>query len=213
MSELLLEKHRLLDRVIQYWSDTNGFQDKKFLIECIRFNQITDEEINDISRKYGNFCLESELLDLDIAKKLITWISGKKNYHECWYKFELLFNLERDGLKSKTFHKNCDGKGPTIVIIKLYDGKLHGQNGNRYKKSNIKPGFEKMAIGCSTSNGLTFGITDLYIQSDSKYCKVRSSHYECLNMLDDEILRGFKDYQTKVIPVLYITKIYHFQIT
>ncbi|CAG8816108.1 43603_t:CDS:2, partial [Gigaspora margarita] len=148
MSELCLEEHKLLNKVIQYWMDTNYN-----LTDCIRFNQITDDEFRDIIRKCkwnkikthilnvvesqfkdnknkyyyfrdGNFCLKSEILDLDTAKQLITWISNGKTYHECWYKFELLFNMKRDGLESETFHKNCDGKGATIVIIKLYDDNL-----------------------------------------------------------------------------------------
>ncbi|CAG8829196.1 15343_t:CDS:1, partial [Gigaspora margarita] len=67
----------------------------------------------------------SEIIDLDIAKKLITWIS-KKEYNKSWYKFELLFNIKHDGLKSETFYKNCNRKGPTIVIIKLLDSDLIG---------------------------------------------------------------------------------------
>ncbi|CAG8784308.1 28701_t:CDS:2 [Gigaspora margarita] len=175
MSELRLEEHKLLNRIIQYWSDTNGFPEKKYLIKCIRFNQITIGEINDIIRKFkqkkintvildelliqynanknsyydlrdGNFCLESELLDLDTAKILITWISSEKNYHEYWYKFELLFNSERDG----------------------------GYNPLDWECKNEK------AIGCSTSNGPMFGTADLYV-----------------GRLPAEILRSFKGYQTK----------------
>ncbi|CAG8853812.1 22670_t:CDS:2, partial [Gigaspora margarita] len=87
ISELRLEEHLLLSRVIQWWLDTNRFSDKKYLINCIRFNQITIEEFKDkIIDHYktsknnyydfrdSNFCLRSEILDLDTAKKLITWI-------------------------------------------------------------------------------------------------------------------------------------------
>ncbi|CAG8678273.1 13944_t:CDS:2, partial [Racocetra fulgida] len=193
---------------------TNGFPDKKYLIKCIRFNQITTDEINDIIRKFkrkkintdilnemknhfeasknnyydfrdGNFCFRSEILDLDTAKNLVNWISGKE-YHKCWYKFELLFNMKYDVLKSKTFHKNCDGKGPTIVIIKLTDGDLiGGYNPLDWKGENVwkktSDSFEKKAIGCSTSNSPRFGNTDLYIQSNSNYCTVEDSTYESLN--------------------------------
>ncbi|CAG8802622.1 21282_t:CDS:2, partial [Gigaspora margarita] len=203
MSELRLKEHKLLNRVIQFWLDTNGFQDKKYLIKRIRFNQITDDEIKNIIRRYSNFCLESELLDLDTAKKLITWIS-RKQYNECWYKFELLFNMKHNGFKSETFHKKCDGKGSTIVIIELYnnDDLIDGYNpldwesknvwkktknsflfqkhgaldGHICKKFNIKNGFEEKAIGCRNSNSLMFGATDLYISSN--YCNVKGSHYE-----------------------------------
>ncbi|CAG8768865.1 5723_t:CDS:1, partial [Dentiscutata heterogama] len=124
-SELCLEENLLLSRIIQWLLDTNGFPDKVYLMEYIRFNQITSDEINDIIGKYkkrrninneilsevqecyekfknnnydvrdGNFCLRSEIIDLDTAKKLITWIS-RKEYNKCWYKFELLFNTKHD---------------------------------------------------------------------------------------------------------------------
>ncbi|KAF0395992.1 kelch-like protein 17 [Gigaspora margarita] len=51
-SELCLEENLLLSRIIQWLLDTNGFLDKAFLMEYIRFNQITSDEINDIIRKY-----------------------------------------------------------------------------------------------------------------------------------------------------------------
>ncbi|CAG8603515.1 30493_t:CDS:2 [Gigaspora margarita] len=220
----------------------------ELLLEEHKFNQITDDEIKDIIRKCkrknieleileeverlykinkndyydfrdGNFCLESELLDFDTAKKLITWISGKKNHHVCWYKFELLFNMKHDGLKSETFHKNCDGKGPTIVIIKLFNNNLIGGynpldwecrnvfkktkdsflfqkykclNGYIHKKSNIIPGYENKAIACSPSNCSMFGITNLYIQSGSKHCNLISSNYESLNMSGDYLIKSYE---------------------
>ncbi|CAG8504087.1 2862_t:CDS:1, partial [Dentiscutata heterogama] len=168
----------------------------------------------------GNFCLRSEIIDLDTAKKLITWIS-RIEYYNCWYNFELLFNMKCDGLNSETFHKNCDGKGPTIVIIKLLDGDLIGgynpldwegenvwkktsdsflfkKHHCNYKKVNIKPGSEGMAICCRTANGLSFERTDLCIQNGSDFCIVIDSHYESLNMsgrfqmVSYEVLRVIK---------------------
>ncbi|CAG8850089.1 19803_t:CDS:2, partial [Gigaspora margarita] len=65
-------------------------------------------------------------------------------------------------------------------------------NGYRYKKSNIIPGFEEKAIGCSTSNGPMFGTADLYIQSGSKYCNLISSHYESLDMLGDYLMKSYE---------------------
>ncbi|CAG8700504.1 4609_t:CDS:1, partial [Dentiscutata heterogama] len=159
---------------------------------------------NNYDIRDGNFCLRSEIIDLDTGKKLITWIS-RIEYYNCWYKFELLFNMKRDGLNSETFYKNCDGKGPTIVIIKLLDGDLIGsynpldwegenvwkktsdsflfqKNHHNYKKVNIKPGSEEMAISCRTEYGLTFGSTNLCIQNGLNFCMVINSHYENLNM-------------------------------
>ncbi|CAG8468861.1 15729_t:CDS:2 [Racocetra persica] len=138
MSELRLEEHLLLSRIIQC-----------DIICKFKWKNLNTEILNEVNNHYnafknnyydfrdGNFCLRSEILDLDTAKKLVTWISGKE-YHKCWYKFELLFNMKHDGLKSKTFHKNCDRKGPTIVIIKLIDSNLiDGYNLLDWKGENV----------------------------------------------------------------------------
>ncbi|CAG8438119.1 7664_t:CDS:2 [Dentiscutata heterogama] len=196
-SELCLEENLLLSRMIQWLLDTNGFPNKV----QEHYEKFKD---NNYDVRDGNFCLRSEIIDLDTAKKLIIWISGKE-YYKCWYKFELLFNMKHDGLKSETFHKNCDGKGPTIVIIKLLDGDLIGgfnpldwegenvwkktsdsflfqKNRRSYKKVNIKPGSKGLAIRCGTAYGLTFGRNDLCIQNGSGFCMVKDSQYERLSV-------------------------------
>ena len=39
---------------------------------------------------------------------------------------ELLYRSSRDDEEYQTFHKLCDYKGPTIVLVKLYDGSILG---------------------------------------------------------------------------------------
>ena len=62
-------------------------------------------------------------------------INGNKNYNEIlkqWInpnidiKAELLYRTSRDGEKYETFHKLCDNKGPTLLLLKLYDGNILG---------------------------------------------------------------------------------------
>ena len=59
--------------------------------------------------------------DLDNSKylgKLITYLdpalpSASRSYFErCWH-------VKTDGWTASTFHSNCDGKGPTVTIIKV----------------------------------------------------------------------------------------------
>ncbi|CAG8524234.1 10237_t:CDS:1, partial [Gigaspora margarita] len=199
------------------------------IIRRCKWKNIKPEILKEVKRLYkvnkndynyfrdGNFCLESELLDLDTAKKLITWISGKQ-YHEYWYKFELLFNTKHNGFKSETFHKKCDGKGSTIVIIELYDNdnliggynpldwksknvwkktknsflfrKRGALDGHICKKFNIKNGFEKKAIGCRNLNGPMFGATNLYISSN--YCNVKGSHYESVKLPNEYLMKSYE---------------------
>ncbi|CAG8812719.1 2396_t:CDS:2, partial [Gigaspora margarita] len=144
---------------------TNGFRDKKYLIKRIRFNQITDDEIKDIICRCKWKNIKPEILE------------------------------ERDGFKSETFHKKCDGKGSTIVIIKLYDNDdlIDGYNPldcESKNKFNIKNSFEEKAIGCRNSNSLMFGATDLYISSN--YCNVKGSYYESVKMLDEYLMKSYE---------------------
>ncbi|CAG8493166.1 39334_t:CDS:2 [Gigaspora margarita] len=205
-SELCLEENLLLSRIIQWLLDTNGFPDKIYLMEYIRFNQITSDEINDIIRKYKK--------RRNINNEIISEVQ------EHYEKFKDN-NYDHDGLKSETFHKNCDRKGPTIVIIKLLDGDLIGgynpldwegeniwkktsnsflfqKNRRNYKKVNIKPEFEEMAIRCGTAYGPTFGRNNFCIQNGSGFCIVKDSYYESLSvsgrfqMASYEVLRVIK---------------------
>ena len=52
---------------------------------------------------------------IDILKN---WINPNANI-----KSELLYRLTRD---SKKFHEKCDNKGPTLVLIKVKDGRIIG---------------------------------------------------------------------------------------
>jgi len=35
------------------------------------------------------------------------------------FKFQLIHRASQDGFNVKNFHKNCDNKGPTVVVIKV----------------------------------------------------------------------------------------------
>ncbi|CAG8646340.1 15089_t:CDS:2 [Dentiscutata erythropus] len=138
----------------------------------------------------SELCLEENLL----LSRMIQWLLDTNGFPD-----------KHDGLKSETFHKNCDRKGPTIVIIKLLDGDLIGgynpldwegenvwkktsdsflfqKNRHSYKKVNIKPGSEGLAIHCGTVYGPTFGRNNLCIQNGSGFCIVKDSQYESLSV-------------------------------
>ena len=54
-------------------------------------------------------------------KTLKKWINQNKKI-----KAELLYRASRDGEEYQTFHKLCDNKGPTIVLVKLSDSDILG---------------------------------------------------------------------------------------
>ena len=39
---------------------------------------------------------------------------------------KLIYRISKDGASSESFHKNCDNKGPTLIIIKTADGHVFG---------------------------------------------------------------------------------------
>ena len=62
----------------------------------------------------------SNILNEDDASLIISWLPNKP------LKFELLFDTKKDGDYSSTFHDKCDGKYPTLIIIKSNTGYIFG---------------------------------------------------------------------------------------
>src|SRR5204863_9771798 len=51
-----------------------------------------------------------------------SWIEKKTDSHYNYYNlndFKLIYRSSRDGSMARAFHKKCDNKGATIVIIKI----------------------------------------------------------------------------------------------
>ena len=62
---------------------------------------------------------ESEILSseqLDFTTKLGEWLPQAGNWSVCW-------RATRDGWAGKTFHARCDGKVPTLTIVKVVKDK------------------------------------------------------------------------------------------
>ena len=51
-------------------------------------------------------------MELNFAKKLGEWLPKNGNWPACW-------RATRDGWAASTFHSNCDGKIPTLTIVKV----------------------------------------------------------------------------------------------
>ena len=67
--------------------------------------------------------LDSKIIEdnINYNKTLKNWINPNKKI-----KSELLYRMSRDGIEYSTFHKLCDNKGPTIILVKLIDGDILG---------------------------------------------------------------------------------------
>jgi hypothetical protein len=79
-----------------------------------------------LSRKPNLKCLiDSNLIESKHIPLFASWIDKKdasyynrKNYP---YDFKLLYRSSRDGIDTKSFHRNCDDKGATIWVAKIKD--------------------------------------------------------------------------------------------
>ena len=63
---------------------------------------------------------ESVLAEYDERELLNEWLESK------YSNTELLWRCTTDGFSASSFHAKCDGKGPTVVIIKSTQGKRFG---------------------------------------------------------------------------------------
>ena len=57
--------------------------------------------------------ISSSILKEEIAfiKQLQKWLGEKCKWHLC-------YRASRDGWSAKDFHRHCDNKGPTVVLVK-----------------------------------------------------------------------------------------------
>ncbi|RIA80317.1 hypothetical protein C1645_810495 [Glomus cerebriforme] len=89
--------------------------------EILKFHMISGyvPTFNISSRRY----VDSVLINQKHTAIFVNWINKKdderKKYDSVNYKFNLLYRASRDGNTAEAFHKNCDNKGATIVVVKI----------------------------------------------------------------------------------------------
>ena len=64
---------------------------------------------------------QSKIINFDSFKQLNNWINPLKSL-----KFDLLFTASINGDTAEDFHKYCDGKGPTMTVVKGKNGYIFG---------------------------------------------------------------------------------------
>ena len=181
---------------INYINDAIINKEKNKII--ISFN-INEENINSTLEKIKKFgCLEifylfkSSILKDNIAKKIsiLNWIKEKTHTKDI-IKSELVFKMSENGESWEDFHKYCDNKGPTLVLIKTTKDKIFGgftplnwkKEENTYikdisnqtfifslnlnKKFDMK-NFEQKALRYKTKFGPIFGDKDIALNENMK---------------------------------------------
>ena len=76
---------------------------------------------------------------------------------------ELLYRGTRDGMSSKTFHNNCDNKGPTISLFKNEKGYIFGGYISNDWKGDQCGGWT------SAGDSFIFTLTNMYNISPTKF--------------------------------------------
>ncbi|CAG8624453.1 15152_t:CDS:2 [Dentiscutata erythropus] len=134
---------QILYKVI-LWLENKDWDEYSNIINCIRFDQITDDDFIDLRMKvrknqisesifkkvsdnytksktklnficYSNINIDSNIICKEQLMKLMQWIDREETTN-CRYKFNLL--LREITNKAKEFYSFCDNKGATIVIGK-----------------------------------------------------------------------------------------------
>ena len=79
---------------------------------------------NDIKKKFEinpEVNSPSKIINTESFKQLNNWINPLRSL-----KFELIFTASINGDSAKVFHEICDGKGPTVTIVKGKNGYIFG---------------------------------------------------------------------------------------
>ena len=134
--------------------------------------------------------------EIGFIKQLQKWLGEKCKWNLC-------YRASRDGWTAQDFHRYCDNKGPTVVLVKVSNYIFGGytdenwQATGKYKRShapflfslrnkdnlapfiaNIKQGQDNQAIYCSSGYGPTFGGGhDLHICSNPQANQSSSSNF------------------------------------
>ena len=102
---------------------------KSKIIQLINENKQNIENLLEYNREKDEKDMISNLDSLIIKDKdiynirLKNWIYPNKNKE---IQSKLLYRLSRDGNNYEIFHKNCDNKGPTLILIKIKEELIIG---------------------------------------------------------------------------------------
>ncbi|GBB93271.1 hypothetical protein RclHR1_02140024 [Rhizophagus clarus] len=92
----------------------------------LEFHMVPNKKLNNVIQpprrsKYDTHIVKSEHFSI-----FSSWIDKKNDFYYKYYNqkdlpyhFNLIYRASRDGNKTKVFHKKCDNKGATIVIVKV----------------------------------------------------------------------------------------------
>jgi len=96
---------------------------------------------------------KSKIIYYELFKQLNNWIDTSKSL-----KFELIFTASINGVSCDDFHKYCNGKGPTVTIVKGKNGHIFGGYVTVPFSSDCKSHYDDKAFLFSLTNMKKFPI-------------------------------------------------------
>ena len=96
---------------------------------------------------------ESKIINRELFKQLNNWINPNKSLQ-----FQKIFTASINGDNYYDFHKICDGKGPTVTIVKGKNGYIFGGYVTIPFSSDHKPHYDEYAFLFSLTNMKKFPI-------------------------------------------------------
>ena len=149
-----------------------------------KINSYKNEIYNEIYKSFESSTIIKD--DINKLNKIIGWIKEKTKKEVI--NFESIFKMKENGYDSKDFHKYCDNKEPTLILVKTTKDKIFGGftplNWKNDKISKIDDSnqtfifslnsmkkydlINKSNFAIRTSEGPYFGNSDLKIFSDMK---------------------------------------------
>ena len=201
------------------------------IISEIKTNN-NNKYINEIQNKLKYNDSQEELInkssiinnDINRINQIINWIKQKVN--KASIKFELIFKMSQNGYSGSDFHKYCDNKGPTLVLIQTNKNNNFGGftplnwKNKSYPIDDLNQTFvfsnkkfdminkNNYAIRCYSNEGPVFGDCDIKLGDDMRKVEsyaTKTSRYFLPNNLG---LTGEKgEYQSFVAKEIEVFKV------
>ena len=137
------------EEVLQYFSDPNP------------------ETSFNVLKPLRGYPFDSKIINANDAALIASWVDKKQGtpYHfkELPFKFKLIYHASREGFDIMNFHKNCDNKGPTVVVIKVQNSKdiIGGYNPLEWKMEDDISIYDSFYNHkCETLNSFIFSLTN-----------------------------------------------------
>ncbi|RHZ85949.1 hypothetical protein Glove_58g62 [Diversispora epigaea] len=135
---------------------------------------------------------ESKIINAMDAGLIASWIDKRRtpyHYKDLPFKFKLIYRASREGFEIANFHKNCDNKGPTVVVIKVCNpGEIIGgynpfewRSVKIYERSSLLYNYNDFDYQYKISNSFIFSLTNRVIPILSRISSKEEAITWCRN--------------------------------